>query len=175
MHVAHGSFENTQEDATKLAGTREGPRSLSPLWARRPHPGLGGSAGWPAPEEIGCPVIVLVGTSREDQLRPASINEDEITFAHDEVMSGIREEGIGVPGVYPVDGLVKVEDQPGGLHRVLEILATSDINVEYMYAFVEKNVDNAVVVFRIEAYEAALETLEAKGISALSQEALHNL
>ncbi|MCK4597567.1 ACT domain-containing protein, partial [bacterium] len=33
---------------------------------------------------------------------------------------------------------VEIDDQPGGLNRVLAVFDKSDINIEYMYAFVEK-------------------------------------
>jgi len=33
---------------------------------------------------------------------------------------------------------VEIPDQPGGLDGILEILTKADINVEYLYAFVEK-------------------------------------
>ena len=45
---------------------------------------------------------------------------------------------------------VEVDDRPGGLAEVLSALAKYDINVEYMYAFVEKSQNKAVLVFRFE-------------------------
>ena len=41
---------------------------------------------------------------------------------------------------------VEMEDRPGGLHRILEVLDHESINVEYVYAFFEKSGDSAIVI-----------------------------
>src|SRR5512137_2721116 len=51
---------------------------------------------------------------------------------------------------------VEVPDRPGGLASVLEPLREAGVNVEYMYAFVEKATDKAVVIFRFEDVDAAV-------------------
>ena len=38
---------------------------------------------------------------------------------------------------------VEVNDQPGGLDHILEVLSEKNINVEYMYAFVQREGNNA--------------------------------
>lgn len=70
---------------------------------------------------------------------------------------------------------VEIDDQPGGLNRVLEIFDNSDINIEYMYAFVERKGDKAIVIFRIDKIEPAARTLEKNNISVLSAEILEKL
>jgi hypothetical protein len=64
--------------------------------------------------------------------------------------------------------VVEIPDEPGGLAGVLEVLEDSGINVEYLYAFVEKATDKAVVVFRFEDTDAALKVLDRSGISTLT-------
>jgi hypothetical protein len=54
---------------------------------------------------------------------------------------------------------VEVPDKPGGLHSIMEILSKEGINVEYLYAFVEKSGQNAVIIFRFDAPEKAIEVL----------------
>ncbi len=54
---------------------------------------------------------------------------------------------------------VEVSDRPGGLAVILKILDDNGINLEYMYAFVEKNADNAIVVFRFDDPDRAIEVL----------------
>jgi len=54
---------------------------------------------------------------------------------------------------------VEVPDQPGGLHSIMEVLNKEAINVEYLYAFVEKSGQNAVIIFRFDAPEKAIEVL----------------
>ena len=70
---------------------------------------------------------------------------------------------------------VEVPDHPGGLASVLEPLRKSSVNVEYMYAFVEKATDKAVVIFRFEDTDAALKVLAKAGISVLKAETVYAL
>ena len=70
---------------------------------------------------------------------------------------------------------VEVEDRPGGLSRILEVLDQDNVNVEYMYAYVEKSRENAIVICRIDDRERALQILEKNGITTVSAEALKAL
>lgn len=70
---------------------------------------------------------------------------------------------------------VEVPDSPGGLASVLEPLRDAGVNVEYMYAFVEKATDKAVVIFRFEDIDAAIQTLAKARISVLSAETVYKL
>ena len=70
---------------------------------------------------------------------------------------------------------VEVEDRPGGLSRILEVLDQDNVNVEYMYAYVEKSRENAIVICRIDDRERALQILQKNGIATLSAEALKAL
>jgi hypothetical protein len=65
---------------------------------------------------------------------------------------------------------VEVEDKPGGLARVLAIFEDEGINVEYMYAFVEKSSKNAVMIFRIENIDKGISFLEDRGLRILDTE-----
>ena len=70
---------------------------------------------------------------------------------------------------------VEVSDKPGGLSKVLNILGNAGINVEYMYAFVEKSSDNAVMIFRIEDIEGAIKVLSDNNVTILSHEEVTQL
>lgn len=59
---------------------------------------------------------------------------------------------------------VEVPDRPGGLAWVLQILSDSDVNVEYMYAFVQHSGKNAVIIFRFDNLERAIELLQQQGV-----------
>ncbi|MHB9030611.1 MAG: ACT domain-containing protein [Candidatus Latescibacterota bacterium] len=65
---------------------------------------------------------------------------------------------------------VEVSDKPGGLSEVLDVLGDAGINVEYMYAFVEKSSDNAVMIFRIEDIANAIRALQKSNIVILDNE-----
>lgn len=65
---------------------------------------------------------------------------------------------------------VEVPDQPGGLDSILNILYDSKINVEYLYAFVEKNGDKAIVVIKTENIDEGIDALESSNIKIMSAE-----
>jgi len=65
---------------------------------------------------------------------------------------------------------VEVPDKPGGLSDVLGYLTSEGINVEYMYAFVEKSSSNAVLIFRIEDIDRAVTTLKKNRVTILDNE-----
>ena len=68
---------------------------------------------------------------------------------------------------------LEIPDRPGGLWRVLEILGAASLNVEYMYAFVQKSGENAVVIFRFDEPAKAAQALEQAGVRVLSGEAVY--
>jgi hypothetical protein len=70
---------------------------------------------------------------------------------------------------------VEVPDRSGGLHGILEILMKNGINVEYLYAFVERSGQNAVIIFRFDAPEAAIEVLQKNGLTVLPGAKLYGL
>jgi hypothetical protein len=69
---------------------------------------------------------------------------------------------------------VEVPDRPGGLHSILEVLAKENINIAYMYAFVEKSGENAVMLFRFDKQDAAIDVLLKNGITVLPGEKLYS-
>ena len=69
---------------------------------------------------------------------------------------------------------VEVPDRPGGLHSILEVLAKNGINVEYLYAFVEKSGENAVIIFRFDAPDNAIDVLLKNGFIVLPGEKLYS-
>lgn len=62
---------------------------------------------------------------------------------------------------------VEVPDKPGGLWHIMEALGAADVSVEYLYAFTEKFRDNAMVIFRVEDIDKAVETLAANGVQVV--------
>jgi len=70
---------------------------------------------------------------------------------------------------------VEVPDRPGGLAGILSALQGKDINVEYMYAFVQKSEGNAVLIFRFDEIENAIDTLRKAGVRLLSDEEIRRL
>jgi hypothetical protein len=70
---------------------------------------------------------------------------------------------------------VEVPDRPGGLHGILAVLSQHKINVEYLYAFVEKSGQNAVIIFRFDDPDTAIEALLKSGMTVLPGSKLYSL
>ena len=65
---------------------------------------------------------------------------------------------------------VEVTDEPGGLGRALRELAEERLNVDYLYTFMNKLSENAVIVLRIDNLDYARSVLLKSGFKLLSQE-----
>ena len=75
----------------------------------------------------------------------------------------------------PVLGVV-IPDEPGGLDKVLRVLADAQVNVEYMYAFLGgKNANHAYMIFRVQNQAAAVSALSAQGIHLVDQDEVAGL
>ncbi len=70
---------------------------------------------------------------------------------------------------------VEVPDKPGGLAYILEILQKARLNIEYLYAFVEKRSDNALVIFRLEDIDTALKVFEENNVSLAPSQEVYQL
>ncbi|NLA27869.1 MAG: amino acid-binding protein [Firmicutes bacterium] len=70
---------------------------------------------------------------------------------------------------------VEVPDVPGGLTSVLLPLESAGINIEYLYAFLQKRTENALILMRVDNILAALQVLQKKGIPMISSERIYDL
>jgi hypothetical protein len=70
---------------------------------------------------------------------------------------------------------VEVPDRPGGLYQILRKLDSETINVEYMYAFVERCGENAVIIFRFDETDKAIKILMESGFNVLEGELLYGM
>jgi hypothetical protein len=70
---------------------------------------------------------------------------------------------------------VEVPDRPGGLAGILKALKGEGINVEYMYAFVQKSGENAIIIFRFDDIEKAIVVLQRAGVRILKGEEVYTL
>jgi hypothetical protein len=69
---------------------------------------------------------------------------------------------------------VDVQDRPGGLVALLELFEGSDINIEYMYAFTSSREGRAVMIFRFDKPDAAIDHLRAAGVNVLADVEVYN-
>ena len=63
---------------------------------------------------------------------------------------------------------IAVPNKPGKLDDALEILSDGSISVDYLYAYVGRSADDAIVIIRVQNPQLALEKLEKSGIRVLS-------
>lgn len=64
---------------------------------------------------------------------------------------------------------VEVSDTPGGLAKALRVLADNNINLEYMYGFVEKASEKALMVLKFDNVEKAVEVLQKNNIPIVEE------
>jgi hypothetical protein len=76
---------------------------------------------------------------------------------------------VSVTDVVPI----QVDNRPGGLAAVLAAIEAAGLGVEYMYDFAARaTLDKAVIVFRFEDPDRALEVLKTAGVRVLTSEEL---
>jgi hypothetical protein len=80
----------------------------------------------------------------------------------------LREHGFTV-GLTEMVAL-ELPDKSGGLWGILTTLEAAGMNVEYMYAFVQKAAENAVLIFRFDEPEKATAVLQGAGVRVLAGE-----
>ena len=68
--------------------------------------------------------------------------------------------------------VIAVPDQPNGLNSTLAILDDANINLEYIYAFVSSNPDEAIVAMKVEDTQKAIDVFEKSNTKILSEEDL---
>jgi hypothetical protein len=70
---------------------------------------------------------------------------------------------------------VEVEDRPGGLSHILDILSQKNVNVEYMYAFVQHSGKDAVIIFRFDDIDTAVRLLQENHVKVLEGKIVYTL
>lgn len=69
---------------------------------------------------------------------------------------------------------VEMSDQPGGLSTILGILDDSDINLDYLYAFVDEKEERAIVLLHPEDINAGIEALKNAGGTIIPSKDVYN-
>ncbi len=68
---------------------------------------------------------------------------------------------------------IAIADRPGTLDDALETLSSGSISVDYLYAFVGRSSDDAIVIIRVENPQLALEKLDETGIRVLDSKEVY--
>ena len=70
---------------------------------------------------------------------------------------------------------IAVEDTPGALSNALDILERNDIEIEYIYAFIGKTDNRALVVLKVKDMDKASRVLTDANIYVLKDEEVYTL
>ena len=70
---------------------------------------------------------------------------------------------------------VEVDDRPGGLSAVVKPLVEQEMNIEYLYCFIEKSGKNAVVIIRVEEAEQGIGALNVAGFRVIPSDELYSM
>ncbi len=68
---------------------------------------------------------------------------------------------------------MEVPDMPGGLAGVLSFLEKEDINIQYLYSFIEKPSDNAIIMMRVEEVKKTIDVLKKNGVPLVPEERIY--
>lgn len=91
----------------------------------------------------------------------------------EEAEAALKEAGFSVKCTDVI--AVAVDDVPGSLGKALDILNKEALSIEYMYAFVGKATDKALVIIKVNELERAINVLSSKGVKVLSSSEVYNL
>jgi hypothetical protein len=70
---------------------------------------------------------------------------------------------------------VLIEDRPGGLDKLLQILSAKNINIENAYGFVIESRKNAVFVLEVNELDRAKNLIEVSGFKTLAPQELSEI
>ena len=70
---------------------------------------------------------------------------------------------------------IEVDDKPGGLAAILEVLEKAKVNLEYMYGFTLKRESKGLLAFRFDDPDRAIEALQKKKIRLVESQELFGL
>ena len=66
----------------------------------------------------------------------------------------------------------KVDDVPGEMCKVLEVLESHNINISYLYSFAKAGEEHAVILLKVDDNEAAMNILADNGINLVEDNIL---
>ena len=70
---------------------------------------------------------------------------------------------------------VEIVDKPGELGNLLRVLEEASLNVDYMYAFVQKNMELAVMILRLDDLERGIGALRLNDYNLLTADKVAGL
>lgn len=90
---------------------------------------------------------------------------------HDKAQAILKEKGFTVGSTSVV--AVRVDDAPGGLDAVLQLVSKHGINVEYMYSLIRQARSEAIMIFRFDKIDLALSVLAEHHFNLVGPEQIY--
>lgn len=90
-----------------------------------------------------------------------------------EAVEALRKEGFTVNKTDVI--AVEVPDSPGGLNKVLNKINEAEISVEYLYSFVRRPSECALILFKVDDIDKTIEFLEKDNIKILTPDEIRVL
>ncbi|MBR2151934.1 MAG: hypothetical protein IJ944_01440 [Clostridia bacterium] len=91
----------------------------------------------------------------------------------DEAMAALKDNGVTVSLTSVI--AIAIEDTPGALYGAIKLLSENNINVDYMYAFLNPTDNAACVILRVEDIEKASEVLKNGGVHLMELDEVNKL
>lgn len=85
----------------------------------------------------------------------------------------LKENGFTVSCTHVI--AIAIPDVPGALASALEVLKREAIGIEYMYAFIGKTTNEALVILRIEDTEKGIKALTDSNVKVLPSKVVYEL
>ncbi|MBO5199319.1 MAG: acetolactate synthase [Lachnospiraceae bacterium] len=70
---------------------------------------------------------------------------------------------------------VAIPDEPGSFSKIIKLLSENEINIEYTYAFTTRKKNQALMIFRVQNNDKAIDVLTKNGINLLCQDQLADI
>lgn len=93
-----------------------------------------------------------------------------ITDDNERAMQVLRQGGFNIASTYLVG--FEVDDKPGAMQEVLDILNKNNINIGYLYSFVRPIENKAIILIKVDDNEHVAKVLQDNGISLIERSIL---
>ena len=70
---------------------------------------------------------------------------------------------------------VQVPDAPGSMAKVMEVLAEHRVSIDYIYAFIARDVNNALMIFRVADNDKVAAILKENNFKIIEQEDIEKM
>ncbi|HHU43494.1 MAG: hypothetical protein QM214_07160 [Bacillota bacterium] len=93
-----------------------------------------------------------------------------ITDDNEKAMKVLKEGGFNIASTYLVG--FEVDDKPGAMQRVIDILDKKQINIGYLYSFVRPIEKKAIILIKVDDNEYVANILRENGITLIERNIL---